>query len=440
MFEGIVLKVTKEYSIVKTKTEYLRVQTKNTMEPGQRIYFTNEDILLQSRKKKAAPYVLRYGVAAALAVFLLASPLLEHKDAFAAKLLVEVNPSVLLEISKEGLVKKALPYNEDAAQLPLDSYKALPVADAIEEIVEDAEEKGLLNLEDEEEDFIILTEILTSAERLSDEIFTQLEEKSLLGELLSETSLVFTTASEDLLKEMKNEGKALGLMRLREEFNLGPDEKLGDFFKDPERREAYKEQKRLLKKSTLEEDEALVENLPDEVTDAFKAQLELFKSSIVEVKEARKAYQEARKSGDEKAMEEALHALKEAEAKKALMEDLKDQLEQSKTEAETETPADKPGNNGNTPVKPETPGNNGNPPVKPETPGNNGNTPVKPETPGKVENPETPGNSGNKPEENPNSTGIQGTPNENSKPDNPGTPSSENNGKKPAKDAPGQNK
>lgn len=440
MFEGIVLKVTKEYSIVKTKTEYLRVQTKNTMEPGQRIYFTNEDILLQSRKKKAAPYVLRYGVAAALAVFLLASPLLEHKDAFAAKLLVEVNPSVLLEISKEGLVKKALPYNEDAAQLPLDSYKALPVADAIEEIVEDAEEKGLLNLEDEEEDFIILTEILTSAERLSDEIFTQLEEKSLLGELLSETSLVFTTASEDLLKEMKNEGKALGLMRLREEFNLGPDEKLGDFFKDPERREAYKEQKRLLKKSTLEEDEALVENLPDEVTDAFKAQLELFKSSIVEVKEARKAYQEARKSGDEKAMEEALHALKEAEAKKALMEDLKDQLEQAKTEEETETPADKPGNNGNTPVKPETPGNNGNTPVKPETPGNNGNTPVKPETPGKVENPETPGNSGNKPEENPNSTGSQGTPNENSKPDKPGTPSSENNGKKPAKDAPGQNK
>ena len=33
MFEGIVLKVTSEYSIVKTKSEYLKVHTKNAMDP-----------------------------------------------------------------------------------------------------------------------------------------------------------------------------------------------------------------------------------------------------------------------------------------------------------------------------------------------------------------------------------------------------------------------
>lgn len=436
MFEGIVLKVTSEYSIVKTRSEYLKVQTKNFMEPGQKIYFTKEDIIhTTARKRKPVPYLLRYGAAAALAVLLLSSPLFEKKSAYAAKLLVEVNPSILLELSQDGLVEEALPYNEDASLLPLARYKDLPVEEAIEEILRDAEEKGLLNLEDEEEDFVILTEILSSEERISEEIYAQLEERALLGELLSETSVVFTTASEDLLKEMQNEGKALGLMRLREEFNLGPDEKLGDFFKDPVRREAYKEQKRLLKRDSLEEDETLIEDLPAEIEDAFKEQLALFKTSIEDVKTARKAYQEARKSGDEKAIEDALTVLKAAEEKKAQMEELKDQLEQAKLEEETsvEDPD-------NTEPTPEKPGNNGSAPVKPETPGNSGNSTGKPEAPGKEENPETPSNSGKKPEQNPNSTGSQGNPPVDSKPEKPGTPPSDNNGNTPAKDAPGKNK
>ena len=469
MFEGIVLKVTSEYSIVKTKSEYLKVHTKNAMEPGQRIYFTKKDIIqTPTRKKKPAPYLLRYGAAAALAVLLLSSPLLEKKSVYAAKLLVEVNPSILLDISQDGLVDEALPYNEEASLLPLDRYKDLPVEEAIEEILRDAVKEGLLNLEDEEEDFIILTEILTSGDRLSEEIFAKLEEQSLAGDFLSETSVIFTSASEEHLSEMKNQGKALGLMRLREEFNLGPDEKLGDFFKDPERREAYKEQKRLLKRSTLEEEEDLVEDFPEEITDAFKEQLALFKSSVEKVKEARKAYQEARKTGDEKAIEEALQALKEAVEKKEQMEELKDQLEQAKLEKENseasgETPEnngtapEKPGNNGNstgnngtTPVKPETPvtpgnngntsGNNGAVPGKPETPGNSGNSTGETETPGTQKNPETPSNSGKKPEENPNSTENQGKPSENKKPETPGTLPSDNNGKNPAKDAPGKNK
>ena len=436
MLEGIVLKVTNEYSIVKTKSEYLRIYTKNFMEPGQKIYFTNEDIIhTTAAKKKPASYLLRYGAAAALAVLLLSSPLFEKKSAYAAKLLVEVNPSILLELSQDGLVEEALPYNEDASLLPLDRYKDLPVEEAIEEILQDAVNEGLLNLNDEEEDFVILTEILSSEERISEEIYAQLEERALLGELLSETSVVFTTSSEDLLKEMQNEGKALGLMRLREEFNLGPDEKLGDFFKDPVRREAYKEQKRLLKRDSLEEDETLIEDLPEEIEEAFKEQLALFKISIDEVKAARKAYQEARKSGDEKAIEDALTALKAAEEKKAQMEALKDQLEQAKLEEETsvEDPDD-------TEPTTEKPGNNGTVPVKPETPGNSGNSTGKPEAPGKEENPETPSNSGSKPEQNPNSTGSQGTPPVNSKPEKPGTPSSDDSSKTPAKDAPGKNK
>ncbi|WP_312711667.1 anti-sigma-I factor RsgI family protein [Proteiniclasticum ruminis] len=446
MFEGIVLKVTSEYSIVKTKSEYLKVHTKTLMEPGQRIYFTKEDIIqTPTIKKKPAPYFLRYGAAAALAVLLLSSPLLEKKSVYAAKLLVEVNPSILLDISQDGLVDEALPYNEEASLLPLDRYKDLPVEEAIEEILRDAVKEGLLNLEDEEEDFIILTEILTSGDRLSEEIFAKLEEQSLAGDFLSETSVIFTSTSEEHLSEMKNQGKALGLMRLREEFNLGPDEKLGDFFKDPERREAYKEQKRLLKRSTLEEEEDLVEDFPEEITDAFKEQLALFKSSIEEVKEARKAYQEARKTGDEKAIEETLQALKEAVEKKEQMEDLKDQLEQAKLEKEnTEASGETPDNNGTTPAKP---GNNGNTsgnkdavPGKPETPGNSGNSTGETETPGTQKNPETPSNSGTKPEENPNSTENQGKPSENKKPETPGTLPSDNNGKNPAKDAPGKNK
>ena len=451
MFEGIVLKVTSEYSIVKTKSEYLKVHTKNAMEPGQRIYFTKKDIIqTPTRKKKPTPYILRYGAAAALAVLLLSSPLLEKKSAYAAKLLVEVNPSILLDISQDGLVEEALPYNEDASSLPLDRYKDLPVEEAIEEILRDAVKEGLLNLEDEEEDFIILTEILTSGDRLSEEIFAKLEEQSLAGDFLSETSVIFTSTSEEHLSEMKNQGKALGLMRLREEFNLGPDEKLGDFFKDPERREAYKEQKRLLKRSTLEEEEDLVEDFPEEITDAFKEQLALFKSSIEEVKEARKAYQEARKTGDEKIIAEALQTLKDAIEKKEQMEELKDQLEQAKIEKEnTEASGETPDNNGTTPAKPgnngNSNGNTGNIPEKPETPGsngsgNNGASPEKPETPGNQKNPETPSNSGKKPVENSNSTGSQGKPAENNNLEKPGTPSTDNNGKNPAKDAPGKNK
>lgn len=450
MLEGIVLKVTHEYSIVKTKTEYLKIRTKPSMEPGQRIYFSKEDILYHpAAKKKSVPALIRYGVAAALAGFILATPLFSQKNAYGTKLLVEVNPSILLNINKDGLIAKAVAYNKDATLLPLENYLNLPVPDAIEEILGDAEAKGFLNLEDEEEDFVVLTEILTSGERLSEEIYTQLEERSLLGDLLSESSLVFTTASEQQLKTVKNEGKALGLMRLREEFNLEPHEKLGDFFKDPVRREAYKEQKRLLKRSTLEEDEDLLEELieEDDVNTDFKAQLELFKSSINDVKEARKAYQGARKSGDPETIEKTLHALREAEEKRTQLEELKDKLEKAKAEEEHNSSTEKPGNNGTTPEKPNTTENNGNTPEKPVTPGNNGLTPEKPEKPdsnskndNKGNTSETPSTSEKNPEKNPNSTNNQGIPNENNKNKVPGNPSTENNGKKPAKDAPGQNK
>lgn len=186
---------------MKTKSEYLKVHTKTLMEPGQSIYFTKEDIIqTPTIKKKPAPYLLRYGAAAAMAVLLLSSPLLEKKSVYAAKLLVEVNPSILLDISQDGLVDEALPYNEEASLLPLDRYKDLPVEEAIEEILRDAVKEGLLNLEDEEEDFIILTEILTSGDRISEEIFTKLEDQTLAGELLSETSVIFTSASEQLTR------------------------------------------------------------------------------------------------------------------------------------------------------------------------------------------------------------------------------------------------
>lgn len=415
MYEGIILKVTADYSIAKSKNEFVRIHTKPGMEIGQKIYYSQKDLVTTIRKKKTpATYLLRYGVAAALALLLLTSPLMNTKSAYAAKLLVEVNPSVLLKLSDEGLVKEALAYNDEATALPLDSYLKLPLAEAVEKIVQDAEANGYLNLTDEEEDYVILTEILDEKDPISEELYGILQEKALESEVLKEMNVVFATASEDLFHEHENQGKALGLERLREEFNLGPDETLGDFFKDPVRREAYKAEKRLLQRDTLEEDEDLVTELDEEAMAAFKEQLAVFKASIDEVKAARKAYQAARKAGDPVAIEDALAKLRAAELKKAEMEALKDELESYKDQIEEapevpvvpetpETPVSEKPEKPETPVKPVNPGNSGEKPVNPSTPGNQGNSKT-PGNSGNSSNNGTPGNSGS------NGKGIPKTP------------------------------
>jgi len=447
MRTGLIVSIKEEYAILLSEGTYLKVSKKPSMALGQEIYFSSEDLYKTAQSHRFS--MKSFAMVAILFILLLVGKT-ALPTAQSYQVLVEINPSVLFTLGDGEEVLQVEAYNEDGKALDLSSLKGLLFTEALEGLLVEAKEKGYLDTMDLTEDFIYITSISHGHDERLLLFLDQLAASSEEGFLGEATLILHTETQENLLTHDK-EGTSLGLAHLRAHFGLGAHETPVDLFKDPIRRAQY-----LAKAFVLEEDpqhellryQKNIESKPlsSQAKEAFEAQLATYKESIDELHKARKAYQVARRSGDEVALIEALKQLEESEAYKKDMEELKDFLEASKDleeglkelenhllspkepteERKPETPEDpgkkenvgKPENPGNakgrdallSPNAPETPGTpeNEKEPSPPLAPGNAD----KPEEPGK---PENPGN-GDKEEDPENPPQLEET----SKPENPG--------------------
>src|SRR6056297_1689832 len=135
MKKGVVMKVLKEYAIVCSDKEFIRIKAKKGLKQSQKIFFTNDDLY---HKRKETGQILRgYKKYLALAmsfVVLLTAVYFIKDDNFASTVVVEINPGFELRLDSDEEVREVLAMNEDAKTIDTNEIVGMKVEDAIEYI------------------------------------------------------------------------------------------------------------------------------------------------------------------------------------------------------------------------------------------------------------------------------------------------------------------
>jgi hypothetical protein len=81
-----------------------------------------------------------------------------------AMVAVDINPSFEIYADEEGIVIEIKSLNDDAKSLDVSMFVGLPVEAAVEGLIEKAVEAGFIDVEDEEEDYVLVTTVLLDEE------------------------------------------------------------------------------------------------------------------------------------------------------------------------------------------------------------------------------------------------------------------------------------
>ena len=267
LYKGIVVSLKKEYAIILTEeNEYLRIGLKNKMFKGQKILFTDEDILQtlnNSNDWKERIYMSkRYLAIAASIVVLITAGLFGYKflsqpgstdgntepalnmlsDEATTVLTLDINPSIELYLDENGVVIDVQSLNDDAATLDLSQFIGMSAEDAVDGIVALATEAGFINETDTTEDYVLLTvadineddvdDCLPIEERLRDRINTS-DNLSLLNVALMKATLAD-------IKEAEGKGIPFGLYVINGMVESdGEYLSIKDFFANSENKEIF---------------------------------------------------------------------------------------------------------------------------------------------------------------------------------------------------------
>lgn len=336
MKQGIIMKVYKNYSVVLSEQKYYRVINKTKMEQGQIILFSNEDLFnsIEQRSGIMRKFKVVAAVAAALLVMVSAGIFMNQK-AVASYVVVDINPSVQLEVNDEEIVIGYSALNDDAETLQLDYIVGLSVEKAVEYIAIQAEEAGFLNTEDLEDDFILVT---TVSDEDGEDVKALLESLKETSEILKRVNVAIIDASEEEMDAALADNLPVGLVAIAGGTEL-EDLTVKSYFGDDANREAFEEEGYILPEDFGHEVErvnlglmnvAISDEVKEEIIAEFLAAKEAFFVAKEEFEAARDAYREALASGDEEAIAAAKIALDEAEANKDALEEIKDEVEEVK--------------------------------------------------------------------------------------------------------------
>jgi hypothetical protein len=337
MKNGIVMKTTEKYAIVCSDETFIRIKIKNGLRQGQHIFLTDEDLYLKTIERRTIMngYMKFVAIAASLLIIITAGVFLGN-DPYASIVVVDINPSVQLMLNSNDIVIDAKALNADAESLDLSGIKGMQVADAVEYVTELAVKGDFLDLEDLKDDYILVTVISDSNKEAVEKLIAMKISKS---ELLQSVNVVSNEDNEETLKSAKQNGKALGLMALREKYGLAENENLGDFFSDPERRVAFENNGKIFDENPSNIVRRIDENLDktdlnDEEKAAIKSDFLTAKANFMEtiksMQVAAKALQAARESGDQEAIEKAIAEFEKAKSQKDAFEQIKDEVEKTK--------------------------------------------------------------------------------------------------------------
>lgn len=135
-FKGMVMEVKETYALVmKGDGTIAKILNKPGLEIGQKIFFTEEDIVesrsLEKKEENPQKRIMAF-IAAAAAVVLMMIPLLKGVSPMAkgyAMITFDINPSLSIKIDKNQTIVKAEGLNEDGKALDLDELKGKTLAE-----------------------------------------------------------------------------------------------------------------------------------------------------------------------------------------------------------------------------------------------------------------------------------------------------------------------
>ncbi len=127
----------------------------------------------------------------------------------ASYVVVDINPSVKLDLNKDAVVIGYDQLNEDAKTLNLKNIKGETVEQAVETIASEAFLAGFMDVEDLEDDYILIT---TVSKENSQDIQQRLEALKETSELMGSVNVALAQADEKQLKEAIKAKVPVGLL------------------------------------------------------------------------------------------------------------------------------------------------------------------------------------------------------------------------------------
>lgn len=214
MNKGLVVKITKKYLVViNNRQNYVKLQVKDGLSLGHQIYYTEED-LYQERKPLSRTVVSIASVCAMLLVVVLGWQLLANKPAIGtgdvyAVVTLDINPSIEIQVTKEGLVERIIGLNLDGDHLINFDYKNQSFETVMNQLLENAVTMGYLA---DEGSVLVASSDLGITGRADLDISDRME--AFLIDQTSNYTFIYCRANEEDVVSAKKAEMSLGRFKL----------------------------------------------------------------------------------------------------------------------------------------------------------------------------------------------------------------------------------
>lgn len=209
MNKGIVMKIKKQYAIVLSDHSiYYKIQIKDNMHVGQKLWFLEDDILKVERQtSNVKRSILAIATVAALLAIMIIGPMTSTVPTYAI-VSIDINPSLDLKIDEHEDVVEIIPLNGEAKQVTNDEMIGQPVTDVIDEILSLAQQKEYLN--DTNNYVLISSAEFSEDSNLSESIAAKLETLEIEGNV----KVYFIESDKATAEESLKNGVSLGRLEL----------------------------------------------------------------------------------------------------------------------------------------------------------------------------------------------------------------------------------
>lgn len=224
MINGLVIELQSAYALVLTdEGHFIKVKRFGPMIEGQSIFLTEEDLVMDiqtedgnldnrtSMRRHFSPLLWGGVLAAFFLIVLSLSWVTISANSIYAAVIVDINPSIQLDLNKNNKVVKLIALNSDALALDLLSLKGKPIDEALEMLIEDVGSKGFFNKT--QNDYILITTVAMKDQPV-DELKANLLKKFENSDVLQRTNMAIsniTPAQLNLAKENKIPAGLVGI-------------------------------------------------------------------------------------------------------------------------------------------------------------------------------------------------------------------------------------
>lgn len=230
MIKGILIDLNTDYGVILTEEgQFLRIKRFGPLVEGQPVFLNEEDIIMESkpeigqnssladstepRKPKPARKLntafLGIIAASMLLIAISTTWFAYTANSIYTAVIVDINPSIELDLNKNNKVVKLIALNTDALELDLAALKGKQIDDALELLIADAGSKGFFT--GTEGDFILITTVAMrdqSVEALKAKLVQKFED----SETLQRTNMALANITPAQLNLAKQNQVPAGLV------------------------------------------------------------------------------------------------------------------------------------------------------------------------------------------------------------------------------------